>query len=110
MARKTTPVVTEATDSMGYTIRVDDLVMANIREYRRTTNPNGVRSGGSRRMVRAHIAGFVGEDKVRLALEETDPLATVASWVSSHHCTLIATAEMAEGYKESFNFHAKKGN
>lgn len=102
-------LITEATDSMGNTVTIGDYVLANVRDYHRT--PGSRNSGSSRKMVRGYIKEFVGTGKVRLNVDSDVTGQYHRSWVSENHVTLIAPAEMADGYKEAFAFlTTKKGN
>lgn len=107
MAQKTKYIPTEGTDSMGNPLVVGDYVLANVRDYHRT--PGARNSGGSRKMVRGHIKEFVGQGKVRLNVDNDTDGQYHLSWVSEHHVTLIATAEMAEAYKDALAFHIQEG-
>lgn len=109
MPKQPKPHVESATDSMGHTIVVGDYVIANMRDYTRTAS--SANSGTSRKMVRGHVKEFIGEGKVRLEVDNDTTGRYVKSWVSDHHVTLLAPAEMADGYKDAFNFHTtQKGN
>lgn len=109
MKNKSINHVSSITDSMGKTVLVGDYVQANVRDYFR--NPASRNSGSSRKMVRGYVKEFVGEGKVRLIVDNDIDAQYHKSWVSQNHVTLIAPAEMAENYKDSFDFYTtQEGN
>lgn len=97
------PHIESVTDSMGNTVVVGDYVLANVRDYFRTSSSRN--SGTSRKMVRGHVKEFVGEGKVRLIVDNDTTGQYHKSWVTQNHVTLLAPAEMADGYKEAFTYH-----
>jgi hypothetical protein len=104
--KKQKPLVESITDSMGNTVVIGDYVLANVRDYHR--NVSSMNSGSSRKMVRGFIKEFVGAGKVRLTVDNDVDAQYHRSWVSENHVTLLAPAEMAEGYKDAFQHYTQQ--